>query len=92
LFIAITPAPSSDTFQCFLTVRQHAEPQAQKAKTETRSGDGDATSNVDRIMLFRNSGGNGSHRHLALDQMAFSEFRSDILGRQVFLATLLVHQ
>jgi len=26
LFIAITPAPSSDTFQCFQAVRQHAEP------------------------------------------------------------------
>jgi hypothetical protein len=36
--------------------------------------------------------GSGSHRHLALDQMAFSEFLKDLRGHQVSLVTLLVHQ
>ena len=39
-------------------------------------------------MLFRSSEGSGSHRHLALDQMAFREFRSDILGHQVSFSLL----
>jgi hypothetical protein len=31
-------------------------------------------------------------RHLALDQMAFSEFLKDLRGHQIFLVTRLVHQ